>query len=296
MKSQNACKKWTSIASRTFHKLSALLASRASSKHSAVQVGQAQTKHRVALAKKIARPSALKRIARFSVSTLSSVAMIVASFSTPALAEAKEKMGDLDFTPLTSALSAMQDKFVSSIKNDMNEHCALPPETNEDYSAFFTNNSDSASETATASVPESTTIDSHSKTLSTEENSLAYVVKSGTGANITLTFQYGAQPSGTQGTDWWQIADSYTTKPGWYSTSVTTVTFDESFKDYAPTSTAYWFYSLSNLTTINNISNLNTTNVTDMSRMFYGCTNLTSLCLLYTSPSPRDAHESRFAS
>ena len=103
MKSQSACKKWASNASRTFHKLSALRASRASLKHSAVQVGQAQTKHRASLAKKIAWPSALKRIARFGVATLSSVAMIAASFSTPALAEAKEKMGDLDFTPLTSA-------------------------------------------------------------------------------------------------------------------------------------------------------------------------------------------------
>ncbi len=60
--------------------------------------------------------------------------------------------------------------------------------------------------------------------------------------------------------------------------SVTKVVFDNSFKDYEPTSCAYWFYEFENLTEISGIKeNLNTANVTSMCRMFYKCSRLTTL-------------------
>ena len=86
--------------------------------------------------------------------------------------------------------------------------------------------------------------------------------------------------------------------------SVTKVVFDASFKDYKPTSCAYWFYNFKNLTELSGIkenlntanvknmwcmfqycfslttldvSNFNTANVTDMSGMFYDCSSLTTL-------------------
>ncbi|MBQ3616702.1 MAG: BspA family leucine-rich repeat surface protein [Bacteroidales bacterium] len=62
--------------------------------------------------------------------------------------------------------------------------------------------------------------------------------------------------------------------------SVTKVVFDVSFKDYEPTSCAYWFFYLGNLTEISGIKeNLNTANVTTMERMFEGCSSLTTLDL-----------------
>ncbi|MBR2887039.1 MAG: BspA family leucine-rich repeat surface protein, partial [Bacteroidales bacterium] len=60
--------------------------------------------------------------------------------------------------------------------------------------------------------------------------------------------------------------------------SVTKVVFDNSFKDYEPTSCAYWFYKFKNLTEISGIKeNLNTANVTDMEWMFRACSSLTTL-------------------
>ena len=60
--------------------------------------------------------------------------------------------------------------------------------------------------------------------------------------------------------------------------SVTKVVFDASFKDYEPTSCAYWFYKFKNLTEISGIKeNLNTANVTDMEWMFRACSSLTTL-------------------
>ena len=63
--------------------------------------------------------------------------------------------------------------------------------------------------------------------------------------------------------------------------NITKVVFDESFANCKTlTSTAYWFYNCSALTTITGIEHLNTDNVTSMSRMFRGCSSLTSLDLL----------------
>lgn len=57
----------------------------------------------------------------------------------------------------------------------------------------------------------------------------------------------------------------------------TKVVFDESCKTGRPTSTAYWFAGMYNLTSIEGMENLNTSEVTDMTQMFYNCTGLTSL-------------------
>ncbi|MGN0231715.1 MAG: BspA family leucine-rich repeat surface protein [Muribaculaceae bacterium] len=62
-----------------------------------------------------------------------------------------------------------------------------------------------------------------------------------------------------------------------YNDKITKVVFDESFKTYLPTSTAYWFYNCRKIETIEGIENLNTEKVTDMSNMFCRCNALTSL-------------------
>ncbi|MCI7581062.1 MAG: BspA family leucine-rich repeat surface protein [Prevotella sp.] len=100
--------------------------------------------------------------------------------------------------------------------------------------------------------------------------------------NGTLTFKYGdkQQWSGIV----YDVPNDPTnpTNPGWiidHRADITTVVFDESFKNARPTSCYDWFHNCSNLTSIKNIKNLYTYSVTDMSFMFYGCKKLTSLDL-----------------
>ena len=65
--------------------------------------------------------------------------------------------------------------------------------------------------------------------------------------------------------------------PQWYGSSTV---IKISFLDkVVPENIEYWFDSLTNLTTIENMNNLDTSNVTDMSRMFWGCSSLTSINL-----------------
>jgi surface protein len=62
--------------------------------------------------------------------------------------------------------------------------------------------------------------------------------------------------------------------------NITKVVFDESFKNYKPTSCKNWFDDCSKLTDIEGMSeNLNTENVWNMSGMFANCSSLTSLDL-----------------
>ena len=64
----------------------------------------------------------------------------------------------------------------------------------------------------------------------------------------------------------------------WRTTSLTTVSFDPSFKDYAGlTNTSNWFRDCTGLTTINGLENLNTENVTSMVYMFQNCSALTEI-------------------
>ena len=99
-----------------------------------------------------------------------------------------------------------------------------------------------------------------------------------TPSNTTLTFYYGVKPS----------EDAYSLNighnlPEWYNDGnyafVTRVVFDSSFAQARPTSTAYWFYKMEDLTTVTGLNYLNTSNVEVMSGMFQECTKLLSLDL-----------------
>ncbi len=114
--------------------------------------------------------------------------------------------------------------------------------------------------------------------------SVAYVVENGS----TLTFYYDAKKETRTGTGItiYGIDEKRTDKPdipAWAGTfknenvRTTKAVFDSSFKDYRPTTTAYWFDSCTKLETIEGMENLNTEEVTDMSDMFDGCESLTSL-------------------
>ncbi|MBR5027329.1 BspA family leucine-rich repeat surface protein [Candidatus Saccharibacteria bacterium] len=59
------------------------------------------------------------------------------------------------------------------------------------------------------------------------------------------------------------------TNPSLGYSSPTSANFDQSFYNFKPTSTAYWFYYVNNLASITNIDKLNTSDVTNMSYMFF---------------------------
>ena len=93
--------------------------------------------------------------------------------------------------------------------------------------------------------------------------------------NATLTFYYGDKPAGAYSLNEGQ------TIPEWYNNNpnVTQVVFDSSFAQARPTSTAYWFCGMLNLTSIIGINNLNTSEVGAMSYMFAECRELSYLDL-----------------
>lgn len=79
----------------------------------------------------------------------------------------------------------------------------------------------------------------------------------------------------TTGSPTWQDKiEEPTTSTPWRDTTITTVTFDESFTQARPTTTRAWFSRLSRLTSIQGIENLNTDSLTSMSGIFSGCTGL----------------------
>ncbi len=111
----------------------------------------------------------------------------------------------------------------------------------------------------------------------------AYVVKNG----ATLTFYYDTNKATRKGTVH-GINDKRSDSPkipAWAGkgtmiiTDITKVVFDNSFKDYKPTSTAYWFFKYAKINAIEGLSNLKTDKVTSIGYMFYGCSSLTSLDL-----------------
>ena len=94
-------------------------------------------------------------------------------------------------------------------------------------------------------------------------------------ADNTLTFYYDDQKTARGGID---INNSYInigSNSPYYT--ITTAVIDDSFADYRPTSTAYWFMDCSLLTSIIGMENIRTDNVIDMSGMFAYCSSLTSL-------------------
>ena len=91
----------------------------------------------------------------------------------------------------------------------------------------------------------------------------------------TVTFYYDKnKPEGA-----YELQPSYYFNTPWLGGDYETIVFDESFKNYKPTSTAYWFYGLFNLKEIKGLENLNTEKVTDMQYMFHSCCNIESLDL-----------------
>ncbi len=57
------------------------------------------------------------------------------------------------------------------------------------------------------------------------------------------------------------------------------IIFEESFKNYTPTTTAYWFNQCKDLTTIEGLEYVNTAQVKNMAFMFSSCENLTTIDL-----------------
>ena len=114
----------------------------------------------------------------------------------------------------------------------------------------------------------------------------AYAVLSPEGK--TFTFYFDEKKSSRQGKvcglnvenhcPEWVMMDYYAT-PLLMIGDITTVVFDESFKDARPVSCAYGFGGFEDLTKIEGISNLNTSEVTDMRGMFCRCQSLSSLDL-----------------
>ena len=97
----------------------------------------------------------------------------------------------------------------------------------------------------------------------------------------TLTFYYDNNKESHSG-NVYDVATEYVGEgiyPAWQSDEITKVTFDHSFSNFLPTSTARWFHSCSGIKEIENISNLNTSAVTNMNGMFYGCRSLKTLSL-----------------
>ncbi|MBQ3631562.1 MAG: BspA family leucine-rich repeat surface protein [Prevotella sp.] len=93
--------------------------------------------------------------------------------------------------------------------------------------------------------------------------------------NETLTFYYDNNRSQRSGNTY-DMNSGYD-NPKWRNGNVTHVVFDASFRNARPTTTAYWFESMGNLTTITGMKeNLNTSEVTTMRSMFYQCFSLTS--------------------
>ena len=81
------------------------------------------------------------------------------------------------------------------------------------------------------------------------------------------------------------MANDNDLSPWGYDFSITEVEFTSSFAEVNPASTKNWFSNMENLTTVNGLQYLNTSETTTMERMFYRCSNLTSVSGLKISES-----------
>ena len=86
-----------------------------------------------------------------------------------------------------------------------------------------------------------------------------------TDSSKTLTKDFGMVEN-KSANNYWSASD--------YNTLVTKVSF---YDEIVPSTTAYYFKDLTNLTTFENMNNLETSLVTDMRSMFAGCTSLISI-------------------
>ena len=104
----------------------------------------------------------------------------------------------------------------------------------------------------------------------------------------TLTFFYDSKRASREGTTWGieeKQEDNGQQIPAWAGTfknrnkTTTKAVIDASFKDFRPTSTAFWLRWFTALTNIEGLQNLNTSEVKDMSYMFVECSSLKALDL-----------------
>ena len=119
------------------------------------------------------------------------------------------------------------------------------------------------------------------------QNVEAYVQMSAD--KTTLTFFYDTKRATREGTTWVinekKLVDERLQYPTWVgtyenpNTTTTKAVIDASFKDFRPTSTAFWLRLFTALTNIEGLQNLNTSEVKRMAGMFDGCSALTSLDL-----------------
>ena len=86
-----------------------------------------------------------------------------------------------------------------------------------------------------------------------------------TDSSKTLTKDFGLVEN-KNASNYWSASD--------YNTLVTKASF---YDEIVPSTTAYYFNNLTNLTSFENMSNLETSLVTNMQSMFAGCTSLTSI-------------------
>ena len=111
------------------------------------------------------------------------------------------------------------------------------------------------------------------KTFTTPTDKEAYAAVSGS----TLTFYYDNQREKRSGHP---ITNSTSSDPAWPSRNIKTVVFDDSFKNYSPTSTYHWFAGMSALERVEKTENLRSAKVLNMVGMFEGCTSLKELDLM----------------
>ena len=111
------------------------------------------------------------------------------------------------------------------------------------------------------------------KTFTTPTDKEAYAAVSGS----TLTFYYDNQREKRSGHP---ITNSTSSDPAWLSRNIKTVVFDDSFKNYSPTSTYHWFAGMSALERVEKTENLRSAKVQNMVGMFEGCTSLKELDLM----------------
>ena len=111
------------------------------------------------------------------------------------------------------------------------------------------------------------------KTFTTPTDKEAYAAVSGS----TLTFYYDNQKAKRSGHP---ITNSTSSDPAWLSRNIKKVVFDDSFKNYSPTSTYHWFAGMSALERVEKTENLRSAKVLNMVGMFEGCTSLKELDLM----------------
>lgn len=112
-------------------------------------------------------------------------------------------------------------------------------------------------------------------------NEYLYLEVSGTSATMTCKDYYvKGKPCYDERADWYIFIDNIDNWTGWDGReNIKAITIDDSCLRFNRENLSGLFSGFTNLESITNIDNLNTENAVDMSRMFYGCTSLTTLDL-----------------